>query len=242
MFEQAMQMIIGYVDEAHGGNVAAAARTMGVNGAALYRWYKRERNPNGEDLAKMLDFLGARLLPPAVVASREVCFVDAKLVEAGEGLGAPEAEDYFAVPLVEEVGAGQGLIPQGEFISWLLVWRWQEAIRHRSDLIAVRLAKDADSMFPVLHPGDIVLVDRGEKNILTNGRMWLVLDPLDGSSKIKRVNVKFLEEIKDTRITYYSDNPDYPPEVYSLRADFLGDWDRIVAGRVIWAWSDVSNK
>lgn len=235
-------MIIAYVDEAHGGNVAAAARAMGVNGAAFYRWYKRERNPNGEDLSRMLDFLGARLLPPAAVAPREVCFVDAKLVEAGEGLGSPDAEDYFAVPLVEEVGAGQGLIPQGEFISWLLVWRWQEAIRHRSDLIAVRLAKDADSMLPVLHPGDIVLVDRGEKNILVNGRMWLVLDPLDGSSKIKRVNVKFLEGSRDTRVTYYSDNPDYPPEVYSLRGDFLSDWDRIVAGRVIWAWSDVSNK
>ncbi len=242
MFERAMQMIVAYVDETHGGNVTAAARAMGMNGAAFYRWYRRERTPNGEDLARMLDFLGARLLPPEAAAPREVCFVDAKVVEAGEGLSSPKSEDYFAVPLVEEVGAGQGIIPQGEFISWLLVWRWQEAVRYRKDLIAVRLAKDAESMTPVLYPGDIVLVDRGERSIPSNGRMWLVLDPLDGSSKIKRVNVKFLEEAKDARITYYSDNPDYPPEVYSLRGDFLNDWSRIVVGRVVWAWSDVSNK
>ena len=242
LFDQAMNLIIAYIDSQHSGNVSAAARALDVNSAALYRWYKRERAPNGEDLAKMLDFIGARLLPPRVIAPMEVCFVDAKVVPAGENLAQPDAEDYFAVPLVEEVGAGQGLIAQGELISWLLVWRWQESIRHRSNLVAVRLAKDADSMIPALYPGDIVLIDREERHIQTNGRMWLVLDPLDGSSKIKRVNVKFLPELKDTRVTYYSDNPDYPPEVYSLRGDFLNEWERAIAGRVIWAWSDVSNK
>lgn len=242
IFEQAIDLIIAYVDKTHDGNVAAAARAMDVKAAALYRWYRRERTPNGEDLGKMLDVMGACLLPPQAAEPREVCFVDAKLVPAGENLPPPDCEDYFAVPLVEEVGAGQGIIAQGELISWLLVWRWQESIRHRSNLIAVRLAKGADSMIPILHPGDIVLIDRGERNVQTNGRMWLAIDPLDGSSKIKRVNAKFLEDLKDTRITFYSDNPDYPPEVYSLRADFLGDWDRAIAGRVIWAWSDVSNK
>ncbi len=242
IFEQAINLIIAYIDKEHNGNVAAAARGMGVNAAALYRWYKRERTPNGEDLGRMLDALGVSLQPPRTAEPMEVCFVDAKIVEAGQTLTVPEAEDYFAVPLVEEVGAGQGLIAQGELISWLLVWRWQESIRHRSNLIAVRLAKDATSMTPILHPGDIVLIDRDERNVQINGRMWLVLDPLDGSGKIKRVNAKFLPERKDTRLTYYSDNPDYPPEVYSLRGDFLNDWDRAIAGRVIWAWSDVSKK
>ena len=242
MYEQALNLITDYVDNEHRGNVAAASRVLGVNAAALYRWYHRDRVPNGLDMAKMLEAIGARLLPPQETMAREVCFVDAKIAPAGDNLPPPESEDYFAVPLVEEVGAGQGLIAQGELISWLLVWRWQESIRHRSNLIAVRLAKDAESMVPMLHPGDIVLIDRGERSIQTNGRMWLVLDPLDGSGKIKRVNAKFLADIKDTRITYYSDNPDYPPEIYSLRGDFMNDWDRAIAGRVIWAWSDISNK
>ena len=198
-----------------------------------------------DNVGKLLNALGGEICFPGSAAdlAREVCFVDAKVVNAGDELSPPDAEDYFAVPLVEEVGAGPGIIPQGELLSWLLVWRWQKSIANRSNnLIAVRLDKNADSMVPVLYPDDIVLIDRNERQVEGNGRMWLVLDPLDGSGKIKRVATKLLPEEKDTRITYYSDNPEYPPEAYSLRNDFFDDWSRCVAGRVIWAWSDVTNK
>lgn len=173
---------------------------------------------------------------------REICFVDAEIVKAGKDLPPPEAENYFAVPLVDEVGAGPGYLPQEKLKNWLLVYKWQKSIYHRSDLIAVELAADAHSMEPTLCPGDIVLVDRKELEVSQNGKMWLVLDPDDGSGRIKRVNFKFMEKEKDFRLIFYSDNPEYPPEVYSLKTHFEGSWHKAIAGRVLWAWSDVSNK
>lgn len=176
--------------------------------------------------------------------SKDVCFIDARVAPAGERLLPPPNEDYLAVPLVEEVGAGPGIIPQHELISWFLVWRHQRAIQHKRDLIAVMLGKHSTSMIPTLKPQDIVLVDRQDKDVMNfKGRIMLVLDPADGSGKIKRVAAENLPKKRDYRITYYSDNAaDNPPEVYSLMEDFEGDWNKSIVGRVVWAWSDVSGK
>ena len=68
----------------------------------------------------------------------------------------------------------------------------------------------------------------------------LVMDP-DGAGMIKRVSVESVE--RDFRLTLYSDNAiNYPPVMYSLKKDYLDDWDRAIVGRVIWAWSDVREK
>lgn len=179
-----------------------------------------------------------------ITPSKDVCFVDARIAPAGDALPPPPDEDYLAVPLVEEVGAGPGIIPQNELISWFLVWRHQRAIQHKRDLIAVMLGKHSTSMVPTLKPQDIVLVDRQDKDVMNfKGRIMLVLDPADGSGKIKRVAAENQPKKKDYRITYYSDNAaENPPEVYSLMEDFDGDWNKSIVGRVVWAWSDVSCK
>ena len=96
-------------------------------------------------------------------------------------------------------------------------------------------------MQPTLNPGDIVLVDRDDRDVTRAGHMMLVLDPLDDSGMIKRVSVR--EKDDDFQITYYSDNAaKWPPCIYSLKNDFGGDWDRAIIGRVIWAWADVRDK
>lgn len=186
--------------------------------------------------------LGGRFESEAT-PSKDVCFVGTKIVPAGEYLPPPPDEDYLAVPLVEEVGAGPGLIPQGQFIAWFLVWRHQRAIQHKCDLIAVMIGKHSTSMVPTLKPQDIVLVDRQDKDVQNfTGRIMLVMDT-DGCGKIKRVATEHLPKKRDYRITYYSDNTvENPPEVYSLMEDFEGDWNRAIVGRVVWAWSDVSCK
>ena len=106
------------------------------------------------------------------------------------------------------------------------------------------LGKHSTSMVPTLKPQDIVLVDRQDKDVMNfKGRIMLVLDPADGSGKIKRVAAENQPKKKDYRITYYSDNAaENPPEVYSLMEDFDGDWNKSIVGRVVWAWSDVSCK
>ena len=186
--------------------------------------------------------LGGRLEEPDADTARDVCFVDAKIVPAGSMLKPPEVMDYLAVPVVEEVGAGPGIIPMGELRSWFLVYKNQDAVRYRRNLIAVEIGKKSESMLPTLKPRDIVLVDRDDRDVRMPGHIMLVMDE-DGAGMIKRVSVQEDEKNKDFRIVYYSDNAvENPPMIYSLRSDFLNDWDRAIVGRVVWAWSDVREK
>ena len=226
---------------AGGRSISRVAADAGVDVASVTKWRNgRQKSLNFETVVRLLDHLGAVLAPPPSSFARAVCFVDARVALAGADQPPPRSEDYLAVPLVEEVGAGPGMIPQGEMLSWFLVYRHQEAVRYRSDLIAVQIGRHSTSMIPILHPGDIVLVDRQDKNTPHPGRMMLVMDP-EGAGKIKRVAVEARNA--DYRLLYYSDNAaENPPEIYSLREDFLGDWNRAIGGRVVWAWSDVSGK
>ena len=223
------------------GTAKALADASGVDPANISRWTRGKRSPKLEDIAPIFDVMQAKIvLPDEEDPARDICFVDARAVPAGANQPPPEVEDYLAVPLVEEVGAGPGLIPQGELLSWFLVYRHQDAIRYRRDLIAVRIGKRSTSMLPILHPGDVVLVDRQDRDVMTPGRIMLVMDP-DGAGMIKRVAVEEVKSERDWRIVFYSDNvANHPPIAYSRREDFLGDWDRAVVGRAIRAWSDIS--
>lgn len=223
------------------GTAAALAAASGVSPANISHWLKGNRSPRLAELSPILDLLGVRAISPDSNASREVCFVNALVVSAGGEIAPPVAEDYIAAPLVGEVGAGPGYLPQDEIKSWFLVYKQLEAIRYRKNLIAVEIGRDSTSMLPTLSPGDIVLIDRDDRDVTRSGRVMLVLDPMDGSGMIKRVSVKVLKD--DFQITYYGDNTaGYPPVLYSLKLDFAGDWDRAVVGRAIWVWSDIREK
>lgn len=217
------------------------ADASGVNQSSLSLFISGKRKGlQLESVARLVDALGLKLTSSHEEA-KEVCFVNAKLAPIAEGQEPPQAEDYMAVPLVAEVGAGAGYIQQGELLSWFLVYKHQDAVRYRSNLVAVQIGKHSTSMVPILKPNDIVLVDLDDKNTSKPGRIMLVQDPMDGSGMIKRVAVE--QRDKDFRITYYSDNAaENPPAIYSFREDFNSDWNKVVAGHVVWAWSDVSGK
>ena len=197
---------------------------------------------NIEKFFAFLDKLGVNLdFEPNPEPDRDVCFVNARIAPIGEGIEPPQSEDYIAAPMVGEVGAGLGYIPQDEVKSWFLAYRHHPAVRFRRNLIAVEIGAHSTSMQPTLNPGDIVLVDRDDRDVLRPGHMMLVTDP-DGAGMIKRVSIEDKQD-GDYRITFYSDNGlKHPPMVYSLLKDYTGDWDKVIAGRVIWAWTDVREK
>lgn len=240
MYDQAIKWIKENAEK-HGD----AADLMRQAKASKPSWYKllQGKGVRSENLFEWLENLGFQLLPPGKsgqTGAREICFINAKVVPTGEGQDPPQAEDYMAVPLVEEVGAGPGIIPQGELLSWFLVYKYQEAVRFRRNLVAVQIGKDSTSMVPILHPRDVVLVDLDDKETKKPGRIMLVTDP-DGSGMIKRVSVE--QQNNDYRITYYSDNAaENPPLIYSWRNDYMKDWSRAIAGHVVWAWSDISKR
>ena len=225
-------------------NPTQLARHLGEEPNLITRWLNGSRVPKADKMGEVLDALGARLMFPGDDAptGRGVQFVNAKVVNADEGAPSIIPDDYLAVPLVSEAGAGPGIVPVSEHESWFLVYRNEPSIRLRTNLIAVRVAHGSTSMEPTLHPGDIVLVDRNDKAVTTPGNIWLVMEP-DGAGKVKRVKIDHVKTLRQTRLTYYSDNvAENPPEVYTLETDFDGDINRAIVGRVVWAWSDLTRK
>ena len=223
------------------GSAAALSRATGVSTANLSRWINGKQIPRLNEISPIMAILGVAPQGPNPEPDKDVCFVNAKIAPIGEGIEPPQSEDYIAAPMVGEVGAGLGYIPQDEVKSWFLAYRHHPAVRFRRNLIAVEIGAHSTSMQPTLNPGDIVLVDKNDRNIQHCGHIMLVTDP-EGAGMIKRVAINDKKD-DDYRIIFYSDNNlQHPPLVYSLRNDYAGDWDKVVAGRVIWAWTDVREK
>lgn len=190
--------------------------------------------------------LGGRFLEPEREQTREICFVNAKITPAGASGPPLVPEEYVAVPLVAEAGAGPGIIAQEEFKSWVLVYRNLRSVARRSNLIAVEVGKHSRSMTPLLHPGDLVLVDLDDKGDVSGfsppGNIYLVREPgQEGGGKLKRVSMS--GRGRNAIITYYSENTaENEPEPYFLHEDFGGDPSRAIVGKVVWAWTDLARK
>ncbi len=218
------------------------ADSLEVDPSQLNRFLKGDRGLTVDSLGHILDKLRVELcFPHQDRTTREVCFVDPKPVATDARVSPAVAEDYVAVPLAAgPVAAGPGLIPEDAMDGWILVWREHEAVRHRDNLIAVRVGPREMSMVPALHPGDIVLVDRSDTSPEPAGRIMLVTDP-EGAAMIKRVAVSRVDS--DTEFVFYSDNSrEYPPQTHRLKRDYGGDPTRAIVGRVVWAWSDMTRK
>lgn len=131
-------------------------------------------------------------------------------------------ENYVPVPMVEgRIAAGPGLIVHENIHE--LIGVYKEEIGHRKNLVAVRLASDADSMKPTLFPGDIVIIDRDDKQIVPHG-IYAVRVDQEGCS-LKRIR------IARDHFILLSDNPDYPAEISEL-----SNLDDLIVGRVTWSW------
>ncbi len=74
-------------------------------------------------------------------------------------------EDYVSIPLTDSaIAVGQSIIPGENIEDYVLLHI--RAAKKRDNLVATRV--DGDSMEPMLHSGDIVVIDRNDKNIVRN--------------------------------------------------------------------------
>jgi len=231
------------------GGLAKELREPRVN---LYKTLNKEKptTPNAEKFLNWLNQLGARVVFPGEESNlcRDVKFVEPQVVgvKEYENIDArvhPVDDNYMAVPLVaDQVAAGPGLIQENKISDWVIVYRYDEAIRGKSALVAVKIGKHQRSMIPTLHPGDIVLVNKGDRDPNPAGKVMLVIEPgIDGGVAIKRVSTQ--PRGKDTDLIFYSDNAsEYPPVSYSLKEHYDNDISHAIAGRVVWSWSDMTKK
>lgn len=230
--------------EQFGGVDSRMAEAVGCDKTGLGRLLKKDDLPKFETLGKLADICGLKIVSKndRPETTRDVCWVDARVVAAGEGQPMPSSESYFAVPLVGEAGAGPGVMSDDTIKSWVLVYRHQHAVRLKSNLLAVEIGKGSTSMVPLLCPGDIILVDRDDFKPTKPGGIFLVREPgQQGGAMIKRVAVKPVDH--DLLITFYSENTaENPPETFSLKADYNDKITDAIVGRCVWAWSDITGK
>ena len=247
-FEEDFKTLVKEASEKMFRNATELAEKAGVSQAAVSQLLSGKRKGlQLESVGKLLDAIGTSVMPRPweQEQTREICFVDAKIAPSGRALPLPDAELYVAVPLADEAGAGPGMLPQEEFKSWVLVHRHMPSISRRSNLIAVEIAKNSRSMTPLLHPGDIVLVDLddwGQEGYRSPGNIFLVREPgQEGGGKIKRVTMS--GKGHNASIIYYSENAaENEPESYFIGQDFDGELRKAIVGKVVWAWTDLSRK
>ena len=137
--ESAIDILRRYVSNEHNGVVSRAAHALSVPTPTLRQWLERKRSPNLDALSPIFAQLGVTFSTPDPEPDKDVCFVNAKIAPIGEGITPPQSEDYIAAPMVGEVGAGLGYIPQDEVKSWFLAYRHHPAVRFRRNLIAVEI-------------------------------------------------------------------------------------------------------
>ncbi len=240
LYDDALNFLQSEIDKA-GGEKPLADR-LGENATLIHRYAKGDRVPKWDKLANILESLGCSLLLPNEKkdTARDVCFVNIESVNTS-GANEIAEDDYIAVPLAEEVvAAGPGILPQDAVRGWVMVWKNHDSVRFTRNLVAVEIGEREVSMLPTFTPGDILLIDRDNRNPEIAGKTWLICEP-DGGCAVKRVSTRRIDG--DIELIFYSDNTqDFPPTSYHLKRDFDGDITRAIAGRVIWAWSDVRNK
>lgn len=131
-------------------------------------------------------------------------------------------EDFVSVPLTESaIAAGQPIIPQENIEDYVLLHI--RAAGKRSNLVASRV--DGHSMEPMLHPGDIVVIDRDDKVIVKN-KMFAIYH--EGG-----LTAKFLEK-KTHLLILRPINPNAEIQIIDLNEN-----PQPIIGKIIGAWKDL---
>ena len=131
-------------------------------------------------------------------------------------------EDFVSVPLTESaIAAGQPIIPLEHIEDYVLLHI--RTAGKRTNLVASRV--DGHSMEPMLHPGDIVVIDRDDKMIVKN-KMFAIYHEGGLTAKYleKKANLFILRPI----------NPNAEIQIIDLNEN-----PQPVVGRIIGAWKDL---
>lgn len=131
-------------------------------------------------------------------------------------------EDYVSIPLTaSSIAAGQPIIAENDIEDYVLLHI--RAAGKRKNLVACKV--DGVSMEPMLHSGDIVVIDRDDRKIVKN-KMYAVFYE-------EGLTAKYIERQKDLLILRPI-NPNAQVQVVNL----VEHPDPIV-GRIIGAWKEL---
>ncbi len=174
------------------------------------------------DLAKKLEVAPHQMLLEDELQTVQVPELKVFQAASTERTAKFQEEDYVSIPLTASaIAAGQPIIQENKIEDYVLLH--VRAVGKRNNLVASRV--DGDSMEPMLHSGDIVVIDRDDKRILKN-RIYAIFYE-DG------LTAKYVERKKELLILRPL-NPNSQVQVINLR-----DYPDPVVGRIIGAWKEL---
>jgi SOS-response transcriptional repressor LexA len=133
-----------------------------------------------------------------------------------------KSEDYVSIPLTNSsIAAGQPIIQENNIEDYVLLHI--RAAGKRKNLVASRV--DGESMEPMLHSGDIVVIDREDKK-LTKNRIFAIFH--EGG-----LTAKYLEQQQNLLIL----RPINP--LSQVQIINLDENQNPIVGRVIRAWKEL---
>lgn len=151
-YEDSMSAIRKYVEDQHDGKVNSASRALGLKDpSVLSHWLSGRRSPSLSVLGPVMDAIGVSVsmgdVPPA---------------------------DFAYIPKVAAVaGCGSSVETSGE-IEGMYAFRKEFIFRHAlHPRQCILLDVKGDSMEPILHDGDTVLVDKSD-TMPQDGKIYLV--------------------------------------------------------------------
>lgn len=201
-----------------------AARTS-INSKIL-EWYEKGQIQISLDL---LSDLGGKLKVPlheflVEEERRPVQVPELKVFQAASAKNAPQLreEDYVSIPLTDSaIAAGQPIIQAEKIEDYMLLH--VRAAGKRNNLVASRV--DGGSMEPMLHSGDIVVVDRDEKSILKN-KIYAIFHE-------EGLTAKYVERKKNL-LVLRPINPTFDVQIIELQ-----EHPAPIVGRIIGAWKEL---
>ncbi len=133
-----------------------------------------------------------------------------------------KGEDYISIPLTaSSIAAGQPIIQENNIEDYVLLHI--RAAGKKKNLVASRV--DGDSMEPMLHSGDIVVIDRDDKKLLKNRIFAIFYD--------EGLTAKYVESQQNLLILRPI-NPNSQVQIINLN-----EHPDPIVGRVIGAWKEL---
>lgn len=221
------------------GTASALADRARVSQSTMSR-YLSGGSISMDNLARIMDEIGVEVATPDTQrpTTRETVI----LMEDGK----THDDRYEAIPLVAPNQAALGQLPPKDSPDqWILVRTDEDGLTGRKNLWAVRLGRDQRYLPDVFEPGDIIIIDCDDVTPPTrtgHGNIFLVRHPERDGGEIAAQRAVLQRQDGQPFVTFYSDNPEFPPSFYNITVHYDGDMAKAVIGRIVYARTNLARK
>jgi SOS-response transcriptional repressor LexA len=202
------------------------AKALKTRDSTIQRWFGKSF-PEAEYLLKIYNFLG--------ITSDFLLGIEDKSKSRPERLPVPILEladfvevkepikrnDFITVPLVSgRIAAGRGIIVDENVEDWVITHK--NVTGQRKNLISIRIdEKEGMSMYPILSPGDIIIINRDDISITPKGIYAVRIDDY--------CTIKRLQQSDDQLLLIPENTAEYKTQIIDLRTN-----PKPIIGKVIW--------